>query len=78
MAEPPDGRATIIAAERSSLPALRSHKPTLAYVEQRLAQGRTKREIVRCLKRYVARKIFGHLCGNPGLSSRPTNTTRRT
>jgi transposase len=42
---------------------MRSHPPTLAYVAKRLAEGRTKREIVRCLKRYVAREIFGHLCG---------------
>jgi len=42
---------------------MRSHPPTLAYVAKRLAKGRTKREIVRCLKRYVAREIFGHLCG---------------
>jgi transposase len=29
---------------------MRSHPPTLAYVKKRLAQGKTKREIVRCLK----------------------------
>src|ERR1700712_2571282 len=53
----------------------RSPQPTLAYVEKRLAQGRTKREIVRCLKRYVAREIFGHLCGFEGRSSRSHETT---
>ena len=42
---------------------MRGHPPTLAYVAKRLAEGRTKRDIVRCLKRYVAREIFGHLCG---------------
>jgi transposase len=54
---------------------MRSHQPTLAYVEKRLAQGRTKREIVRCLKRYVAREIFGHLCGSERRSSRSPKTT---
>jgi transposase len=54
---------------------MRSHKPTLAYVEKRLAQGRTKREIVRYLKRYVAREIFGQLCGSADRSSRPPETT---
>ena len=54
---------------------MRSHQPTLAYVEKRLAQGRTKREIVRCLKRYVAREIFGYLCGCEGRSSRSPETT---
>ena len=42
---------------------MRSHPPTLAYVRKRLADGLTKREIIRCLKRFVAREIFAHLCG---------------
>ena len=42
---------------------LRSHPPTLAYLRKRLAEGLTKREIIRCLKRFVAREIFAHLCG---------------
>ncbi|WP_405887172.1 hypothetical protein [Streptomyces sp. NBC_01136] len=28
------------------------------YVRRRLAEGKTKREIIRCLKRYVAREIY--------------------
>ena len=35
------------------------HQPTLDYVQRRTAQGRSKPEINRCLKRYVAREIFG-------------------
>jgi hypothetical protein len=31
---------------------------TRAYVERRTQQGLSKREIVRCLKRYVARQIY--------------------
>jgi transposase len=31
---------------------------TTAYVEKRQAQGRTKREIRRCVKRYLARRIY--------------------
>lgn len=31
---------------------------TRAYVERRLAEGKTRREIRRCLKRYLARKVF--------------------
>ena len=34
---------------------------TRAYVEKRRAQGKTDREIRRCLKRYLARRIYGHL-----------------
>ncbi len=36
-----------------------THDPeTRAYVERRQAQGRTTREIRRCLKRYLARQIY--------------------
>ena len=36
-----------------------THDPeTRAYVERRLAEGLTKREIRRILKRYLARQIF--------------------
>ena len=34
---------------------------TRAYVTRRTAQGKSKREIIRCLKRYVARDIFKDL-----------------
>ncbi len=34
---------------------------TRAYVDRRLAEGLSKREIIRVLKRYVARETFGHL-----------------
>jgi len=37
---------------------LRYHQPTRAYMTRRLAQGRTKPEIIRCLKRYLARDIW--------------------
>lgn len=31
---------------------------TRAYVQRRTAEGRTKLEIIRCLKRYLAREIY--------------------
>jgi transposase len=34
---------------------------TRAYVERRLAEGKSKMEIIRCLKRYVAREVYPHL-----------------
>ncbi len=34
---------------------------TQAYMARRRAEGRSQREIVRCLKRYVAREIYHHL-----------------
>lgn len=40
---------------------MRHHEPTRAYVERRTAEGLTKREIIRCLKRYIAREIHAKL-----------------
>ncbi len=37
---------------------MRCHEPTQAYVAKRTAQGLSKREIIRCLKRYVAREVY--------------------
>ena len=37
------------------------HAPTVAYLERRTAQGLTKREAIRCLKRYVAREIYNDI-----------------
>ena len=37
---------------------LRRHQPTRDYMTRRLAEGKTKNEIIRCLKRYIAREIF--------------------
>lgn len=38
------------------------HEPTTrVYVEKRRAEGKTDREIRRCLKRYLARRIYRHL-----------------
>jgi transposase len=38
-----------------------SHPPTRAYVERRTKQGLSKKEIIRCLKRYAARQVYPHL-----------------
>jgi hypothetical protein len=40
---------------------MRIDPATRAYVEKRTAEGRTLREIRRCLKRYLARQIYRHL-----------------
>jgi transposase len=42
---------------------MRNHQPTLDYVKKRKADGKGKMEIIRCLKRFVAREIFCYLCG---------------
>jgi transposase len=40
-----------------------AHPATRAYVERRTAEGLSKKEIIRCLKRYVAREVYPHLRG---------------
>ncbi|SDH68237.1 IS110 family transposase, partial [Pseudonocardia oroxyli] len=37
---------------------MRFHEPTIAYVERRSHEGRTKKEILRCLKRHLVREIY--------------------
>jgi transposase len=44
---------------RIVLTRLGQHEPrTVAYMNRRLAEGKTKPEIMRCLKRYVAREVY--------------------
>lgn len=43
---------------------MRWHQPTIHYVEKRRTEGKTRREIIRCLKRHIAREIY-HLLTNP-------------
>src|SRR5437763_15380243 len=40
---------------------MNSHPPTRAYAERRSNEGLSKKEIIRCLKRYVAREVYPHL-----------------
>ena len=66
----PTASGSIVAANRQANAALyrvaivrmRNHPPTLAYVSKRKKEGKTNREIIRCLKRYIVREIFSHLC----------------
>lgn len=40
---------------------MKQHGPTRAYVERRTAEGLSKKDIMRCLKRAVAREVFRQL-----------------
>ena len=44
-----------------TLVRMRRHQPTIDYVQRRTAEGLSKREIIRCLKRYIAREIYANL-----------------
>jgi transposase len=45
------------------------HPATIDYVARRTAEGRSKREIIRCLKRYVAREVYRALTDVPADAS---------
>jgi hypothetical protein len=38
-----------------------AHPDTRAYVQRRTKEGLSKKEIIRCLKRYVAREVYPYL-----------------
>lgn len=46
---------------RIAMVRLATDADTKAYAERRRAEGKTTREIIRCLKRYIAREMFGLL-----------------
>jgi transposase len=45
---------------------LGSDPATRAYAGRRTAGGKSRKEIIRCLKRYAARQVYPHLCGTAG------------
>jgi transposase len=49
------------ALHRAVITRLGRHAPTKAYMQRRLAEGKTKTEILRCLKRYLAREAYYRL-----------------
>ena len=50
-------RQATAALYRAVIVRMRFHQPTRDDVARRTADGRTKREIIRCLKRFLAREI---------------------
>ena len=42
----------------------RTHAPTIAYINRRIQEGKSRREATRCLKRYLARNLY-RLLENP-------------
>ncbi len=60
---------------RTVIVRMRHHEPTRAYVARRTEEGRTKKEIIRCLKRFLAREIWAlmrPLREGPSLSAEAT------
>ena len=46
------------ALHRAVITRMHWHEPTRAYVDRRTTEGKTKPEIMRCLKRYLARQVY--------------------
>ena len=56
LADFPGGNWQLNAAiYRAVIVRMRFHQPTIDYVARRAAEGKSKRDIIRCLKRYVIR-----------------------
>jgi transposase len=50
---------------RTVIVRMRFHQPTIEYVARRTAEGKSKRDIIRCLKRYVIRELYHLVKVNP-------------
>jgi transposase len=50
-----------VGPDTAALGSRPGHPATRAYVERRTKEGLSKKEIIRCLKRYVAREVYHQL-----------------
>ncbi len=50
---------------RTVIVRMQHHEPTKAYVARRTTEGKSKRDIIRCLKRYVIREVYQLIKVNP-------------
>ncbi|RBI67041.1 IS110 family transposase [Roseovarius sp. TE539] len=50
---------------RVAIVRMRDDQRTKAYAARRTSEGKTRREIVRCIKRYIVREIYRALCVPP-------------
>lgn len=50
---------------------LRWDRRTRAYLDRRVSEGKTKREAIRCLKRYVARELYELIARTPQQTTQP-------
>jgi transposase len=53
-----------------------SDRRTRSYVARRLAEGKSKWEIMRCLKRYIAREVYRVLLSSAAPAPPPIGTAR--
>jgi transposase len=53
-----------------------SDERTRRYVARRTAEGKSKWEIMRCLKRYIAREVYRVLLASAAAESPPSGITK--
>ncbi len=51
-------RTANAALYRTVIVRMRFHQPTIDYVARRTAEGLSKKDIIRCLKRFLAREVY--------------------
>jgi transposase len=56
------------ALHRIAITQARIHQPARAYLERKQAEGKSRREAIRCLKRQLARVVFNTLRATPTLT----------
>lgn len=66
------------ALHRVAMVRRRWHAPTMAYAARRTADGLSTRDVLRCLKRFIAREVYHALVADyrarqPALLEAPTN-----
>lgn len=57
-----------------ALVRMRYDQRTQNYVARRTAEGMSKKDILRCLKRFIAREVYGHLT-HPHHTPKPLTQT---
>lgn len=55
---------------------LRWDRPTQDYIARRLAEGETRKEVIRCLKLYVARQVHQAICKDLNPDRQPATIAR--
>ena len=79
--DPGGNRQLNAALHRIAITQIRTHPPAKTYLERKLAEGKTHREAVRCLKRQLARTLWRLLLPQTSTTSpvtKPVRTPRQT
>jgi transposase len=63
-----DNRQLNCALHRIAVTQARVHPAARAYLERKQAEGKSRREAIRCLKRQLARVVFNTLKASPALT----------